>query len=99
MRRPLFSGTFNHVEAPDGCGSGTYTTPSRRIVSPTTSESRPIPSNSLAANPPTGITTSGRSSSNSRESCGLQLAIIAREGTLSPPPGALPGKQRARVER
>ena len=69
------------------------------MVSPTASESHPIPSNSLTTNPPTRITTSGRSRGSSRDSCGQQLAIIALDGALSPPPGALPGKQHPYILR
>jgi hypothetical protein len=85
---------FNHVLAPDGCGSGRQYTPPRSNTRPTASSSLTLPSIASTAMPPTRSTRSGRTSASWRSRKGRQIASSDGLGRRSPwPVGLAPGKQ------
>jgi hypothetical protein len=87
------AGSFNHRDAPLGCGSGMNVTPSLVRARPTASSSGTRPQKRSIARPPRRRITRGRRSASSRSSHGVQRAISAGDGRRSPlPVGDFPGK-------
>jgi len=85
-------------DAPDGCGKGITSTACPRYdtakLFPMSSVKGAIGRNCEIASLPTGSTSCGRKSANSRSSQPEQFAISSGAGTRSPPSDRLPGKHR-----
>jgi hypothetical protein len=92
-RRARCRGSLSHRDAPLGCGSAMYVTPSTTRDRPTASSSATFPQKRSIARAPTSSTTRGRRSASSTSSQGAQRAISAGDGRRSPLPLAdRPGK-------
>ena len=93
LRRARCSGSFNHRDAPLGCGSGMKVTPFLVRARPTADSSGTFPQKRSMARPPRRRITRGRRSASSSSSHGRQSAISAGDGRRSPlPVGDFPGK-------